>query len=204
MPPRNRKGCTASQERDELDGRAGAGGDIGRLAEVIADLVNQRPAAAAPVRREFRLPKYDGKSDIELFIEQFREIGITNEWGDAAGLLHLKEALVDDARDCSRGATLEAVFDTLHLRSGVSKREAQTKLNSMKKESCMSLQEHSIELQRLVEIAYPDYTRNQKEEMVLDSFIATLGNVRLQQHSLAVEPDDLASAVKAGNSYLQL
>jgi hypothetical protein len=74
----------------------------------------------------------------------------------------------------------------------------------MKKESSVSLQEHSIELQRLVEIAYPDYTRRQKAEMALDSFITTLGSVRLQLHLLAVDPNDLATAVKAGNSYLQL
>jgi hypothetical protein len=176
---------------------------MGRLAEVIADLMHQRPAAPAPARREFRLPKYDGKSDVELFIAQFLEIGITNGWEDAAGLLHLKEALIDDARDCSRGATIELVFDTLRLRFGVSRREARTKLNSMKKESSVSLQEHSIELQRLVEIAYPDYTGRQKAEMALDSFITTLGNVRLQQHLLAVDPNDIATAVKAGNSYLQ-
>jgi hypothetical protein len=206
MPPRTRRRRSASQERDELAGRAAAGGDIGRLAEVIADLVQQRPAAAAaaPPRREFRLPKYDGKSDIELFRIQFMEIGVRNEWDDATGLLHLKEALIDDARDCSRGATLELVFETLRLRFGVSRREARTKLNSMQRESSVTLQEHSIELQRLVEIAYPDYSRPQKAEMALDSFITTLGNVRLQQHLLAVNPPDIAAGVTAGNSYLQV
>jgi hypothetical protein len=128
---------------------------------------------------------------------------VRNEWDDATGLPHLKEALIDDARDCSRGGTIELVFDTLRLRFGVSRREARTKLNSMQKESSVSLQEHSTELQRLVEIAYPDYTRGQKAEMALDSFITTLGNTRLQQHLLAVDPHDIATAVKAGNSYLQ-
>jgi hypothetical protein len=73
----------------------------------------------------------------------------------------------------------------------------------MRKESSESLQEHSVESQRLVEIAYPDYTGLQKAEMALDSFITTLGDVRLQQHLLAVDPHDIATAVKAGNSYLQ-
>jgi hypothetical protein len=206
MPPRARRRRTVSQEREELEGRAGGDGELGRLADMIAELIHQRPVAAAPVPviRDFKLPKYDGKSDVELFIEQFTVIGRTNQWQDAGALLHLKEALVDDARDCSRGATIEAVLDTLRLRFGVSRREARTKLSSIKKDNTTSLQEHSVELQRLVEIAYPDYTIRQKAEMALDTFTTTLGHVRLQQHMLAVDPVDLATAVKAGNSYLQL
>jgi hypothetical protein len=56
---------------------------MGRLADMIAQLVQQRPAAPVAARREFRLPKYDGKSDVELFLQQLEEIAVTNEWEEA-------------------------------------------------------------------------------------------------------------------------
>jgi hypothetical protein len=44
----------------ELEGRAGREvGEMGRLADMIAELIHQRPVAAAPVPviRDFKLPK---------------------------------------------------------------------------------------------------------------------------------------------------
>ena len=193
--PRTRRGRTLTEEVEEL-----TGGDTSRLTEVLTRLALQ----TATPRKEFKLPRYDGKSDVELFIQQFTEIGEANNWERPAALLHLKEALVDTARDCSRPTTVEGVLAALRSRFGLTVREARAKLTIMRRDYNTPLQEHSVEIERLVDIAYSDLNHRQKQEMTLDLFATTLGHVQLQRHLLAVAPADLTQMVKAGNEYLQL
>jgi len=154
--------------------------------------------------REFKLPSYDGKTDVELFIQEFEEIRDANDWNRGASRLHLKGALVDSARDCGRPPTLEGVLDALRARFGLTTREARAKLASLRKEPNTTLQEHGVEVERLVGIAYADLEIDQREEMTMDLFVTTLGHLSLQRHMLAVRPADLAGMIQAGNEFLQL
>jgi hypothetical protein len=124
--------------------------------------------------------------------------------GGVAARLHLKEALVEDARDCNRPATLEGVHDALRARFGLITREARTKLTALKKTYNTSLMEHSVEVERLVNIAYVSLNERQRRDMAMDQFASTLGHVALQRHLLAVQPVDLAAMIRAGNEYLSL
>jgi len=57
----------------------------------------------------FRLKKFGGSGDVELYLQQFQEIKEPNGWTDAGALLHLKGALEGAATDCGRRSTLELV-----------------------------------------------------------------------------------------------
>ena len=96
------------------------------------------------------------------------------------------------------------MLDALWARFGLTTREAQTKLTALKRAYSTSLMEHSVEVERLVNIAYADLTDRQRQDMALDQFASTLGHVALQRHPLAVQPVDLAPMVRAGNEYLSL
>jgi hypothetical protein len=173
---------------------------LGRLTTAI-ELLSQRPTQA-PER--FKTPAYDGKGDIELFIQQFGEVAEANRWEEAAALLHLREALKEGARDCGRAQSLLGTFTALRARYGLSPREARSKLNSLRREPSTTLQEHASEVQKLVSVAYPDLPRCNQADMIIEIFCSTVGNAYLQRHLLAVPTPTLDDAVRAGNEFLQI
>ena len=179
------------------------GDDTGRLADVLQDLWQRRPVER-PGRPTFKLPKYDGRTDVDLFIQRFEEISQANEWEEGEASLHLKQALVDGANECSRPYNVEGILTTLRARYGMTPREARSRLTTLRKDYKTTLQEHGTEVERLVNTAYPGHSDRQRAEMSLDQFITTLGHMALQGHLLAVAPETIEHGIRAGNAYLQL
>jgi hypothetical protein len=188
---------TRSAERNSADREM-----LGRITEVL-DRLWQEPR---PVRHtnQFKTPTYDGKSDVEYFIQQFNEVAMANEWQPPAALLHLREALKDGAKDCGRPATLAGIYTALRARFGLSPREARAKISVLKKDYKTTLQEHASEVERLISIAYEELPVQHRAGLTMSTFTSTLGNAYLQRHLLAVPTDTLEEAVRAGNEYLQI
>ena len=155
-------------------------------------------------RQPFKTPEFTGTSDVEYFITQFSEVADANDWSLAAGLLHLREALKEGSKDCGRASSINSVFSALRARYGLSPREARAKLSALYKDVRGTLQEHASEVERLSQIAYADLPLRQRDELVLEAFCSTLGNLPLQRHLLAVQAQTLEQAVRAGNEYLQI
>jgi len=172
-------------------------GVVGRLTEALERMVSKQ-------KNSFRAPTYDGLGDVELFIQQFMDVVEANQWAPAAALLHLREALKEGARDCGRSQTIDGIFVALRARYGLSPREARARLNGLRKEARVSLQEHATEVQRLINIAYADLPDHNRETMVIDTFCSTLGNAYLQRHLLAFPIRTLEAAVQAGSEFLQI
>ena len=61
-----------------------------------------------------------------------------------------------------------------------------------------------MEVERLVNLAYPTLPDVHRATMALDLFCSSLGHAYLQRHLLAVPTPTLADAVQAGNEYLQI
>ena len=80
-------------------GREGQPELLGRLAEVLEGLQVNQP------RNHFKLPRFRGDGDVELFIQHFQEVAEANNWSQIATLLHLRESLEDKAQTCSRADT---------------------------------------------------------------------------------------------------
>ena len=171
-----------------------------RLTDILEPLaMPQRPATPC-----FKPPRYDGTGDVETFIQQFRDVVGANQWPDGAALLHLRQALEGDAKDCGRPTELEEVCNNLRARFGLMPREARTRLNNERKGFKATLQEHAFNIQSLVDVAYASLPSTTRQEMYLESFQSSLGSASLQRHLLAVRPTTLAAAVLAGNEYLQV
>ncbi|XP_067951907.1 uncharacterized protein [Watersipora subatra] len=103
MPPRRRR--KASPEP-----MAAGGVSMDQLAQVLANVNLNRQTT-------FKLPRYDGSGDVELYLQQFVDISATNQWEEGASLLHLKCALEGAAAARSRGETLEIIFQVLQIDS---------------------------------------------------------------------------------------
>jgi len=113
VPPRRRQETPSPVCEDSLNG----------LIDLLQVNVGRRD--------NFRLQKFDGSGDVELYLQHFQEIKEANGWTDAGALLHLKCALEGAATDCGRGSTLELVCQALQSRFGMSTRCACEKLHQL-------------------------------------------------------------------------
>ena len=186
---------------------------IERLTQLVATLAqnqiqtqllfqSQSQTPATP--NTFRLPKYNGTGDVELFIQQFNEVAQANEWNNAAALLFLKEALIEKAQECRRPRDVEGVLAALRGCFGISPREARSRLAQLRKNPRTTLLEHSTEVSQLVDIGFANLDHQQRHSMKMETFSTTLCNPALQTHLLAMAPYNMAAAVSAGNDFLSI
>jgi hypothetical protein len=163
-------------------------------------LVNQHPGR----RDSFKIPEYDGQTDICYFLRQFQDITTASDWNPAASLLQLREALRGKAQECGNADSVEGVFEALQAKFGLSVREARNKITLLRRESKITLQEYGTEVSKLMNITYPELPVDHKQRLVLDTFQNTLNNTYLQRHLLAINPRTLEDAIRAGNDFLQI
>lgn len=169
-----------------------------RIAELIA--VNGQQNR----RDQFKLPRYDGSTDVELYLNQFRDIQHANGWPDGAALLHLKCSLEGAATACGRGDTLDQIFQAMRARFGLSPRQARDKLGQLRYEQNSSLHVLGTEVERLVAIAYPDANANLRNTFAVDAFTRALNHNALQRHLLLIPIESVADAVRAAQEYFQV
>lgn len=168
-----------------------------QLAQALANVnVNRRAT--------FKLPKYNGSGDVELYLQQFTDISAANRWEDRDSLLHLKCALEGAAAACSRGETLEIIFQGMRARFGISPRQARDKLGQLRYESNSSLHVLGVEVERLVDIAYPAAGQEVRNTLAIDSFTRALNHNALQRHLLVLQIESVADAVTAAQEYFQV
>jgi hypothetical protein len=157
-----------------------------------------------PAPTTIKPPKFDGKGDVEFFIEQFEAVSDANEWSRLVQLLQLRESLQGSAQDCGKGHTINEIYQHLRTRYSLTPKEARSQLNSLKKNPQQTLHEHAAEIQRLVSLAYQDLPDRNQNTLALECFFNTLSHPALQRHLLAIQPDSLTQAVQAGNEFLQI
>jgi len=154
--------------------------------------------------RAFKAPEYVGQGDVEYFIRQFNQVAEANAWSAEATLIHLRESLKEDARDCGRAGDLDGIWGNLRSSFGMTRREAQSQLAIIRRAPSTTLQAHARTIEQLALIAYGDLPADTRVEMTVDLFSSTLGNAYLQRHLLAVPTPTLEAAVRAGNEFLQV
>ena len=56
----------------------------------------------------FKAPDFNGKEDVETFIQDFQEVAEANEWSNTAAFLHIRMHPQDDTRGCVNHSTFRA------------------------------------------------------------------------------------------------
>ena len=118
--------------------------------ELMEQLINRMERLQAP-RKEFKPPTYSGETDVELFLTQFKDVAIINQWEPLETLLHLRGCLRGKATECGRETTLEDTFESLRGRFGISPKQAKETLKTLRKRPQQSFHEVSSEISRLVQ-----------------------------------------------------
>ena len=162
----------------------------------------ERRTAEAERRELFKLPHFDGTGDVLYFINRFEDVREANEWPNEVTRLHLRAALRDAATDCGQADTVDRIYAALRARFGVTARDAWNKLANLRRDYETSLEEHSTEISRLVDVAHEELPYEYRRRMALETFLKTLENPYLQCHLWTVLPGTMDEAVQAGNAYL--
>ena len=92
------------------------------------------PRRQEPGRDRFKASQYNGKTDVDLFLLQFEEVGRANEWGEGTATLHMRDALPEGAKECGRPQTLARIMAVLRARYGMTAREARAALARLKRD----------------------------------------------------------------------
>ena len=96
------------------------------------------------------------------------------------------------------------MLEALRAKYGLTVKEAKTWLTSLKRNARLSLTDPATEVKRLVKAADADLPQTHRQEIILDLFCNSLNQAYLQRHLLAIRPQSLSEAVKAGNEYIQI
>lgn len=157
-----------------------------------------------PARVQFKVPQYEGKGDVELYIEEMDALIEEEEWEDRIAVMKAREGLSGPARACGRFETWVEVADNLRLRFGLTQTEASARLASLRCRPNQSLAEYAEEVKRLVNVAYADTEVQPRLRLAMERFRMGLTDPGLQGHLLARQPDTLDAMIRASNEYLQV
>ena len=175
--------------------------EIQLLEQLVSRLGNVQVADNRPT---FKPPKYDGSTDIELFIIQFSDVARANRWSDEQSLLHLRTCLEGPAMDCGRERHTEEVFQSLQTRFGVTPKQARDQLKVIRKKPKQSYHELGSEISRLVGVAYSQETISFRTQTSLETFSHAVQLKPLRQHLLARPHRSIAEAVTIANEFMTI
>ena len=214
MSRRNRRSTRATRQEAELDElhdsitqanspRRVQDGDANM--PLIEELVNRLGHVQVPDNRPaFKPPKYDGSTDVEMFILQFNEVSRANRWSYDETLLHLRSCLEGPALECGRERRTADVLQSLQTRFGMTPKQARDQLKGLRKKPKQSYHELGSEINKLVEIAYCQETQGFRTLTCLETFSHAVQHRGLRQHLLARPHDSIAEAVAIANEFMRI
>lgn len=157
----------------------------------------------APSRDKLPVPRFDGTSDVELFLKQFNDVRQANEWDPVTSLLQLRGALEKDATECARGDDIDTVQANLRSRFGITVRQARDRLAVLRRDRNQSLFTLGAEVKRLTELAYPTMAAADRAIIGIETFKRAVNHAGLTRHLLAVPVACIDDIVRAANEYFQ-
>ena len=179
-----------------------AQGFLQNLNELIRATVAQAQAGHHVPAVKLKVPTFNGKGDVELFLTQIQEIALSQEWDEETIVLKAREGLSGPAQECGRSGTWQGIVDTLRLHYGLTATEAEAKLASYRRTQGVSLAEFSTEIKKLVNVAYADAEEPVRQRLTMERFKLGVNHPGVQGHLLARQPETLEDMVRAGNEFL--
>lgn len=162
------------------------------------------PPPEAPVKLDLRCPTFDGGSEVEDFVEQFLGIAQLAQWPAEVRLFRLRTALQGRAQNLGQGPNEDRIIASLRLRYGLMPTEARGRLEVMRREPQVSLQEHATVIEKMARVAFTGLPEAHELQLTKERFLGSLGTPGLRRHLLGIPTHTIKVALRAGNEYLQL
>jgi hypothetical protein len=165
------------------------------------DMAGLLRALSRRQREPFKAPKFDGSSDVELFIRQFTDVAEANEWSEKEATLHMRSHLEGTALGCGEGDSLEEISTALRARFGMTMEKAREAFLNLKRDAKQTLHEHGSEVSRLVRLGFPMLPADVRETMGVDGFTRSFESQAFRRFMLTVTPTTLQEAVRQAERY---
>jgi len=153
-------------------------------------------------RYHLKAPTFTGLEDVEQFFQEFKEVINLAQWPPRVVLIHLRRALMEQAKPYGLGTSVDGIFAALRAHFGISTIDARDRLQRVCRTPRTSLQEHAATVKSLAQIAYSDLPVQHQERYTYDAFVQSLNYLGLH-HQLQVKGvTTVEGALRAGEAYL--
>ena len=178
---------------------------VDQFASIVNKVQDNSSANTHAGRRiELKLPRFDGSTDVHLFIKQFKAVVDLNAWDEHTALVQLRSCLEKGATDCGEPDDVKEVYQQLIAMYGISASEAKEKLHTVRKDNSESYIKFGNRVSKLSKLAYGGLGDEVQNQMALEHFDRALGDVALRQYLLVIRPRTLAEAVSATESFARV
>jgi hypothetical protein len=174
---------------------------VDQFTGAIKDIRGDSATPARGSRVDLKPPRFDGNSDVHLFLRQFAEVTQLNGWSNRVALAQLRNSLDKGARDCGQGDTLSEVFSQLLAMYGLTPPEARERLHQLRQDPSESYLQLGGRVGKLTRLAYGGLGGGIEVQMALEHFDRAVTDPALRQHLLVVQPQTLKDAVAAAERY---
>lgn len=171
--------------------------DLTRLVE-RAIVTNNTPKTA------IKLPRYAGKTDVEIFLSQFKNISRVNRWTEEETLLRLQTTLEEEALECGQATEVEEIIDNLRARFGITPLQARERLISIRRTPKQSVHELAATIKKLMKIGHAEESEEFIQKASLETFYRALNHKPLRLHLYGRTIRTLSEAVKIAQEYIIL
>jgi hypothetical protein len=175
-----------------------------REEEVLAATsIEMQRGGALVRRREMGLPDYDGSYDAELFISTVGRTVRYNQWDEDATFIALMNSVKGQARIILTTfpphtiPNSKMLLDALRARFGgrMSSQEASIKLASRRQEKDETLRQLALDLQSLVQHAYPFAEIRTQEDIAIREFVRGISESEIKKLLALHHPQNLQAAI---------
>lgn len=154
--------------------------------------------------QKVKLPDYDGTYEAGLYLRQVDKVSTLNGWSEDVLLAHMMAALKGSAREIlacfpeEDELTLDRLKCSLKDRFGriVQKDVARSLLQDRMQREDETPRQLAVDVERLINHAYPEAKGEIREELVVEAFLRALGDQDLKLQCRLKGPKRLRDAVK--------
>ena len=146
--------------------------------------------------QKVKAPVFDGKTDVQSFIDTFEQVCLLNNWSEEEKALHLRLSLKESAARCVYGNSYEGMKGSLLSRYELSADEALRELRSLTIRPAENIYEFAEYVKRLVRLGHPTLTEDQRTETAIRELVEAIGDKWLRREFRLQPPASFTDALK--------
>jgi len=151
-------------------------------------------------RYRLKAPAFTGEEAVEQFIQEFQDVMEIAQWLPRVALLRM--ALRDKVKPCRTRPDIDGIFASLRACFGISAIAARARLQRLRRDPHTTLQEHATTVMRLVQIAFRDLPKANRERYTYDAFVQSINDLGLHHQFLARGVTTVEGALIRGEAYI--
>jgi len=153
-------------------------------------------------RYRLKAPTFTGEEKVEQFVQEFQDVMENAQWLPKVALFKLRMALIDKAKPYGVGPDINGSFASLRARFGISPHRCTGRLQRLRRDPHMPLQELTTMVMRLAQMAFYNLPQANREKYTYDAFVQSINDLGLHHLFLARGATTVEGALTEREAYL--